>query len=404
MIRKISWRNIWRNRGRSFVVIGAIAIGIWALIFLVGFMNSWTVMYIKNQIKYETAHIQVHHPDFKKDYEIKYTIIDGNALLEDLRSNTKFKSIAHRSISNGTISSPRKASGINIKGVAPEEEIALNKIDSFIVEGAYFQEVKRNPIVIGYKLAEKLKVKLRSKVVLTFQDKEGDIVSGAFRICGILKTNSPTYNEFSVQVRQKDLNKLLGIGDEFHEILVIANSVVDESAEANILKSKFPENLVEDWKEIAPEMEYFQQASASFIWVLQVIIMIALIFGIVNTMLMSVLERFKELGMLMAVGMNKKRIFQMIMVETLYLALVGSPIGLIISILTMNYFSSYGMDLSMYSAGLEMYGYDNVIYPTVEDSVYVQVIIGVFVTAVAGAIYPALKAIKLKPVEALHKI
>ena len=386
------------------MVIGAIAIGIWALIFLVGFMNAWIVMYVKNQIKYETSHIQIHHPEFKKDYEIKFTIDDGNVLLETLKQNSNFKSVAHRSISNGMISSPRKASGINIKGIIPEEEMALNDIDSFIIEGAYFQDVKRNPIVVGYKLAQKLKVKLRSKVVLTFQDKKGQIVAGAFRICGILKSNSPTINEFSVQVRQKDLNKLLGIGDEFHEIAIIAKSMVDESAEAEILKNSFPKDLIEDWKELAPEMEYFQQASASFIWVLQVIIMIALIFGIINTMLMSVLERFKELGMLMAIGMNKKRIFQMIMVETLYLALVGSPIGLVLSILTMNYFETYGMDLSMYSEGLEMYGYDNVLYPTVDNSAYVQVIAGVFVTAIAGAIYPAIKAIKLKPVDALHKI
>lgn len=361
-------------------------------------------MYIQNQVKYETSHIQIHHPEFKKDFEVKYTIERGNAILDELKLNSNFKSIAHRSISNGMISSPRKASGINIKGVIPEEEIGLNNIDSFIIDGAYFENVKRNPIVLGYKLAEKLKVKLRSKVVLTLQDKEGQIVSGAFRICGILKTSSPSINEFSVQVRQKDLNKLLGIGKEFHEISVIVNSNVDESAEAGLLKSTYQKSLVEDWKELAPEMEYFQQASAGFLWVLQIIIMIALIFGIINTMLMSVLERFKELGMLMAVGMNKIRIFQMIMVETLYLAFVGSPVGLILSVITMNYFENYGMDLSNYSDGLEMYGYDNVLYPTVDSGAYVQIIVGVFITAIAGAIYPALKAIKLKPVEALHKI
>ena len=94
----------------------------------------------------------------------------------------------------------------------------------------------------------------------------------------------------------------------------------------------------------------------------------------------------------------------MIMVETLFLAFVGSPVGLVLSVLTMNYFENYGMDLSNYSDGLEMYGYDNVLYPTVDSSAYVQVIVGVFITAIAGAIYPALKAIKLKPVEALHKI
>ena len=87
-------------------MIGAIAIGIWALIFLSGFMNSWIVMYVQNQVKYETSHIQIHHPEFKKDFEVKYTIEGGNTILDELKLNSNFKSIAHRSISNGMISSP----------------------------------------------------------------------------------------------------------------------------------------------------------------------------------------------------------------------------------------------------------------------------------------------------------
>ena len=118
---------------------------------------------------------------------------------------------------------------------------------------------------------------------------------------------------------------------------------------------------------------------------------------------MSVLERFRELGMLMAIGMNKKRVFTMIMLETLYLAAVGSPIGVLLAWSTMHYFKVHGLDLSSYSEGLEAYGYDNILYPFVEIKTYYQVLSGVFVTSIAGALYPAYKAIKLKPIEALHK-
>lgn len=403
MIPLISWRNIWRNKGRSLVVIFSIAIGIWALVFMISFMNAFLINYVKNQVKYETSHIQIHNPFFKTDYEIKYTIADGNNISDFLKSSDKVKAISARSISNGMIASPRKALGIRIRGVDPKNESAINRIDSFIEKGSYFEGEIRNPVVIGYKTAERLKVKLNSKVVLTFQNIKGDIVAGAFRIVGIVRSKSPTYNDLTCMVKRGDLNRLLEIGDNFHEIAILVNTGQDEFKLANQLETKFPKHIVQNWKQLSPELEFFQSSSGAFLWILQIIVMIALIFGIINTMLMSVLERFKELGMLMAVGMNKRRVFSMIMLETLYLAMVGTPIGLLISVLTMNYFKVQGMDLSAYSEGLEAYGYDNVLYPYVEIDTYVQVIIGVFVTALLGALYPARKAIKLKPVEALHK-
>ena len=203
MIKLISWRNIWRNKGRSLVVIGSIAIGIWALIFMVGFMNAFLISYISNQVNFETSHFQIHHPQFETDYEIKYTIDNSSEIIDRLEASDQIAHVSARSICNGMISSPRKALGIQIRGIIPEKEAAINDIDSFIVDGTYFEGIKRNPIVIGYKTAEKLKVKIRSKIVLTFQDINGDIVAGAFRITGIVHSKSPSFNEFAVLVRQQ---------------------------------------------------------------------------------------------------------------------------------------------------------------------------------------------------------
>jgi len=155
---------------------------------------------------------------------------------------------------------------------------------------------------------------------------------------------------------------------------------------------------------IAPELALMQEMYGSILYVLMFIILTALIFGIVNTMLMAVLERFKELGMLMAIGMNKLRIFLMIMIETLSLAIIASPVGLTISYLTVTYYRNTGVDLTNYSEGLEAFGYSSILYPFVTQETYLIVTIGVIITAFLAAIYPALKAVKLKPVEALHKI
>ena len=164
------------------------------------------------------------------------------------------------------------------------------------------------------------------------------------------------------------------------------------------------EYIVENWRELAPELEYIIEMSSASLFVVQFIIMIALIFGIINTMLMSVLERFKELGILMAVGMTRRKVFVMIMTETMLLAITAAPFGFAISWLTIYFLGTYGLDLSAYSDGLSQWGYDNVLYPSVDAESYVNVIAGVFITALVGAIYPAIKAVRLKPVEAIHKI
>jgi len=294
--------------------------------------------------------------------------------------------------------------GVQIRGIEPTNEAIVTELDSMITEGDYFISEVRNPIVIGYKLAESLKVKLRSKIVLTFNDANGDVTAGAFRIVGILHSSSISINELFVFVKHDDLAKLLGIGDEVHEIAILTEPHYDENLIITKYKGLYPHDKIESWKEIAPELVFMSEMYESMLYVLMGIIMVALVFGIINTMLMAVLERTKELGVLMAIGMNKLRVFFMILIETIYLSLVGAPIGLLLAFLTMYYYSNTGVDLSNYSQGLEAFGYSSILYPYIENKVYLIVSIGVVFTAFVGAIYPALKAINLKPVEAIHSI
>ncbi|UCS93785.1 ABC transporter permease [Echinicola marina] len=402
MLIKIAWRNVWRNKGRSMVVIGAIVVGIWALIFMLGFMNGFTVSYINGAIEHEISHIQIHHPKFKEDYKISYNIPNGTALEKTLSSEPGIAAISPRSLTNGMVSSTRKASGVRIYGIIPELEKRVTHHDSLLTEGTYFESKQKNPVVIGNELAEDLKVNINSKIVLTFQDEENNLVAGAFRIVGLIETTSPNINQATAYVKKEDLNRIAGIEDNIHEIAIFLNHPEDETILVKALEQNHPALQIESWRTIAPELELFLSMTDSFLWVLFGIIMTALIFGIINTMLMAVLERHRELGMLMAIGMNKWRVYIMIVIETVFLSLVGGPLGAIIGLITMNWLGIHGIDLSAYSAGLKAYGYDSILYPSIENDTYILVTIGVIITALAGALYPAHKAIQLKPSEALH--
>lgn len=404
MLIKIAWRNVWRSRGRSFVVMGSIVVGIWALIFGTGFMNGFLVGYMANVIDNDISNVQIHHPEFKTDYDVSYYIAGGASKAEELRSFDGVKGVTTRMIVNGMIASPKKAGGVQIRGIEVDNEAKVTHLDSMISEGTYFEGIKKNPIIIGSKLAETLKVKLRSKVVLTFNNAEGDITAAAFRVVGIASSSSVSISQGYAFVRQQDLDKILGMNGNIHEIAVITDPLIDEALIVDEYKSKYSEDLAESWKEIAPELAYMEEMYSSMLYVLMGIIMVALVFGIVNTMLMAVLERFRELGMLMAVGMTKVRVFFMVMLETLYLGIIGSPIGLFLGWLTIFYYSRKGVDMSNYSEGLESFGYSSILYPYVQPDAYIQIAIAVMVTAFIGAMYPAWKAVRLKPVEALHSI
>lgn len=385
-------------------MIGAMVIGIWALTFAGGFMQSFLTSYIQSAIKHETSNGQVHHPEFTQDFDIQYYIKDYQSILTFLKQTDAVESVTTRSLVNGMISSSRQATGVKIIGVNPVEEAQVTALNTLISEGTYFEGISTNPVLIGDKLAEKLKVSVRSKVVLTFQDIEGNITAGSFRVAGILNASSVAISESSAYVLKSDLNRLLNIGDNVHEIAYTTVTGTDDEALAKRIQTNFPNDKVESWKEISPALVFMEQMMASTLKILIIIIMSALAFGIVNTMLMAVLERIRELGMLMALGMKRTKVFLMIMFETIYLSTVGGPVGLLIGYATVSYLGKVGIDLTNYSEGLEAIGYNSILYPMLQPMDYLQIMIGVILTAFLASIYPAWKAIKLKPIDALHTI
>ena len=403
MLTQIAWRNVWRSRGRSSVVIASIVIGIWAMAFGGGFMRSFLISYIETSIKHETSNGQIHHPKFKEDDNIKFSIENPNEIISQLKENPEVKAVTSRSIVNGMISSARQATGIKIVGVVPSTEAEVTELDSLVHEGEYFPEIN-NPVLIGEKLAEKLQVRLKSKVVLTFQDVSGSITAARFRVAGILKSTSLAINETSAFVLQTDLNRLLNIENNVHEIAYTTQPETNDDELAERLKKVFPDFSVESWRELSPALVFMEQWMAASLKVLIIIIMSALAFGIVNTMLMAVLERIHELGMLMALGMKQGKVFMMVVLETIFLSTIGGPLGLLVGYSTIRWLGERGIDLSDYSEGLEAIGYESVLHPVLTGFDYVQIVIGVVVTAILASIYPAYKAVKVKPVDALHHL
>ena len=403
MIYTISWRNVWRSKLRSTVVIFSIALGIWGGLSYLALSYGLNDQRTKSVIESTLSHIQIHNPEFAKDRNPVYTIQDWVEVMEKIKEDTSVVSLTYRAEISGMISSAAGGTGVGIHGIDRELEAGVTNMSTKIIEGDYLEGDKRNQILISAKIAEKLNVHMRSKVVLTFQDNESNIQTGLFRVGGIYKTNNSMYDEANVFVRVEDIWRLLG-ADEVHEIAVMTGNIEEVGLVRDRMKEEFTGLRVEDWTDLAPELAYADEMMSTFLYIFIGILMLALSFGIVNTMLMAILERKQELGMLMAVGMNKRRVFLMIMLETLYIGMAGGPLGILMSWGTISYYARTGLDLSFYAKGLEKVGIDTMIYPYLEPEAYVVVAVMVVITAILSAISPARRALKLNPTEAIRSI
>ena len=182
------------------------------------------------------------------------------------------------------------------------------------------------------------------------------------------------------------------------------NEYKDAAYTAEEYQSKYPELKVESWMDLSTGMRFMVEAMDSYMVIIVGIVLLALLFGIVNTMLMSILERTREIGMLMCVGMSRMRIFSMIVMETLLLSATGGPLGILLAWVTVGYFSDHGIDLGPFAQAYQNIGYAPVIYPLLNAKDVMMVSVMVLVMAVIASVFPAYKGLKLNPVEALNKL
>lgn len=403
MILSISWKNIWRSKSRSLIIMTAITLGIYGGLFLVAFMVGMTDQRTASAIKTETAHVVIHKKAYKVNTDFTNYITNVSNIEAALKNNERIAGYSKRIIVHSLASTAETGTGVKIIGIDPKTEPLVSNINTKITEGQYFGEIRGKPVVIGKKLADKLNVGIRSKIVLQLQDTSGMFFPVAFRVAGIYKTSNTTFDELNVFVRNTDIRPLTGLNERsYHEVAILLKSNTDVFTFDNELKEKLPNYLVENWKEANLMLGYTADVMDQYMVIIMAIILLALFFGIVNTMLMAIMERTKEIGMLMAIGMNKTKVFLMIMFETTLLSSTGAIIGIILGMLTTLYFGTHGLNLSLWSKGLESIGYDPVVYLKLAPAYLLSVVFMVVVTSFLASVYPAIKALKLNPVEAIR--
>lgn len=405
MLLKLAWRNIWRNKRRSLIVFGSVVVGVISILFIVGVTNAFLNQMLYNQVSLSTSHIQIHKDGFRDNKVIQNFIPSPDVVESVLESEKDIKAYSKRGITFGLLSSPENSSGIYLNGVVPGMEEKVSKVKSTIIKGKYLTGEK-GEIILGKKLAEKLNVDIGNKVVAMANETDGSIGSDVFRVVGIFETENSEFDKSNIFVNLSQFQSMLNIGNEVHEFAIVLNNPKDaDQVKAEIVSKLNNKNYeVLTYEELLPLLILQIDLSKESMIIFYFIIGLALIFGIINSMLMSVFERINELGILLAVGMKTTKIFNMIVFESLLLGCIGTVAGLTLGSALVGILNQTGLDLSLFAESLNSFGIGAILYPTVDFGEISSVLLMIPIVSILGAIYPAYKAIKLQPVEAIRYV
>jgi len=406
-IIKIAWRNVWRNKLRSGVVFTSVVLGIWAGLFVLAISYGMLEQQKRGMLESQLSHIQIHSNNYLEDVKLNHQFSDSqlNQIETVLSKNKDIVNYSKRSISEGTGTTAHGFSNLKVIGVTPEIEKQVTSIHSRLIEGTYFTKYKNRPVIIGRQLAEELHLEIGKTMNISFQDKDRNFIQAGFKVEGIFGTPSQSFDKSNVFIKTEDFTELIASQTPYiHEYAINLNEVEKSTKIARLITKKIKGSTAQNWAIIAPELSFMNETSEASLMIILVIIVFALTFGIVNTMLMAILERKRELGMMLCVGMNKQKVFLMIVIETLFLAIAAAPIGLLISWGSITYFGNVGIDLDSVGDALYKAGHDSMVFPEIESSAYINITVMIITASLLASIIPARKALKYNPAEAVRAV
>lgn len=401
---KLAWRNIFRNKRRTLIAATAIGIGLTALIFIDAFMIGMEEMMIRTATASFLGDAQIHREGFRDEQEASMTIQALDAVTASLAEETIVQHFTQRVLVSGMITSPANVSAIHLVGVHPSTEKFLSLIDDAITEGVYFEGDNNRDIVIGAKLAEILEIGLGDRVVVTVaQAGTGELSQEMFRISGIYHFADEAMNSGMAFVRIEKSQEMLAIGNDVHEIAIKFTSIAYSQDTTLPFWDTYSEhgNEALSWTELMSQLTVVLEMTKYTKYIMGVILFGVVIFGIINTLFMSLYERMFEFGVLRAVGTRPFGMARVILFEAGALAIVSIGLGAILGFVLTAVLAHIGIDYT----GIEMMGVtmQEFIYPVLEIQQFIIYPIWVFIFTIIAGLYPARYVAKMAPVDAMRR-
>lgn len=402
MILKIAFRNVFRQKRRTILTALSMFGGFVLAAFFIGWADGTYNNIIDTFTRFNLGHVQVHEKTYLDRPSIYKTINNLPEIANTLQKTKKITSWTPRIFSAGLVSVKDKSAGTRIIGIDPEKETRTTKFNEKIVKGRMLAGTANHEVLLGKGLAKILKAELEDEIVVLSQGADGSIANDMYKIVGIVDSGDEISDRASFYLHMEDAQELLVLEGRVHEIAITVNHLRDVAKVTGILQESVndPRLVVEPWQVFAHSFYVAMKADKEGMWIMLVVIVLVVAVGVLNTVLMSVLERRREYGVLKAVGTKPGQIVKMVLAEVNILAVVCIILGAAVGLLLNYLLSIHGISLP------EPISYGGMKFQHMQAEInarsfYIPTIT-VLLVATLVSLFPAIKAAKTEPARSMR--
>ena len=405
IVVRLAWRNLWRHQRRTWLTVGAMVFSNTLLVFMISMQFGMYDLMIDNTLKVFTGHMQVQAPGYKDDQKMRQTVPDILPLAGKLRATFPMEKIAARGTAFALASSEERSYGIGIFGVEPLHEPQVSSIPGLVSEGRYLAETDAPEIVIGAVLARNLRVEIGDEITLLGSGRDGSFAAAVATIVGIFDSGVPDFDRNIAQIPIAAFQDVFFMEGAGHQVVISSPSLEDAERVLPDISAALPGDaglVMHDWDALQPGLKQAIKADMSSAFFMYGILVVLVAFSVLNTQLMSVLERTHEFGIVMSLGLKPGQLGRLVMLETAMLGVIGFVLGAIGGVIVTSYFSANGLSIPGMEEMAANFNLPPRIYFQATPWTMALGPFVVFVFTLLAAVYPALRLHKLHPVEAMR--
>ena len=405
MLLKLAWLNIWRNKRRTIITATSV---FFAVLLAIVFRSLTDGVYdnmIHNVVSFSSGYLQVHQKGYWEEQSIDNTFAEDEQLYHELLENPEVTHIMPRLQTFALASYSNKTKGVLVLGIDPVKEKEVNNLHDKIIAGKYLESRNDNAVVLGEGLASQLKLKVNDTLVLLGQGYHASSAAAKFRVKGLIKLGAIELNNSVVYMPLQQSQSMHGAYNRITSVSVMLTKASDLKKIKHSLQTAINSDAYEvmSWKEMMPEMDQFIEADSTGHYIIIGILYFIISFGLFGTLLMMIFERKHELGILIAIGMKKRLLALMLLLESIMISLLGCFMGILGGIFIVKWFTMHPVHFTgELKEVYEDYGIESIIYFSSQEKIFITQTLIVLILATLIALYPGYKVMRLKPVEAIN--